>query len=115
VNHQDHYSELTTIKKFKTTYHLVGGINPLKVVECAGSDSQSYRQLIKGRDDLRQDTVMEQVFDVVNHLPRQTSSETHALSIRTYKVIPLNASSGTIEWIHNAISFGDYLVRSNST
>ena len=106
------YSHITTIKRFENTYQLVGGINLPKVIECIGSDGKCYRQLIKGRDDLRQDAVMEQVFDVVNHLLRQTFIDGQRLSIRTYKAIPLNASSGIIEWVDNAVPFGDYLVKS---
>lgn len=37
---------------------VMNGINAPKVVECFGSDGQTYKQLAKsGNDDLRQDAV----------------------------------------------------------
>jgi len=67
-----------------------------KVVECLGSDGRLYKQLAKsGNDDLRQDAVMEQLFDLVNSLlvcHRDTSSR--SLRIRTYKVVPFTPSAG---------------------
>lgn len=44
------------------------GINQPKIVIADGDDGVSRRQLVKGRDDLRQDAVMEQLFDLVNLL-----------------------------------------------
>ncbi len=37
----------------------------VQVVECAGSDGVRYKQLVKGKDDMRQDAVMQQVCVVV--------------------------------------------------
>ena len=41
------------------TLHL--GLSRPKIIKCLGSDGQSYTQLVKGGDDTRQDSVMEQV------------------------------------------------------
>jgi len=57
---------------------------------------------VKGRDDLRQDAVMQQVFVLVDTLLRRNpSTRTRMLSIRTYKAIPLTPRSGLLEWVDN--------------
>lgn len=62
-------------------------MNLPKVVSCLGSDGKRRRQLVKGRDDLRQDAVMQQVFAVVNQLLRKKpSTGSRKLLVRTYKV-----------------------------
>ncbi|CAF4280960.1 unnamed protein product, partial [Rotaria sordida] len=47
-------------------------------------------KLLKGKDDLRQDAVMQQLFTVVNRLLDKDDLTCHrSLNIRTYKVVPL--------------------------
>ncbi|XP_039007779.1 serine/threonine-protein kinase ATM-like [Hibiscus syriacus] len=62
-------------------------INAPKVVECLGSDGHKYKQLAKsGKDDLRQDAVMEQFFGLVNtFLHNHRDTWKRRLVIRTYK------------------------------
>lgn len=81
------YSNIVTIEKFDRYISLCGGVNLPKVISCLGSDGVKRRQLIKGRDDLRQDAVMQQVFGLVNQLlMKKSSTAKRKLSIRTYKV-----------------------------
>ena len=70
-----------------------------------------YKQLAK-KEDMRQDAVMKQVFDLVNRL--LTTCETtkvRALSIRTYKIIPLTRRTGILEWVNDTLPLGDYLTQ----
>ena len=54
---------------------------------------------------------MEQVFDQVSSLLRsQRSTRQRNLGIRTYKVLPLTATSGIIEFVPNTIPLHDYLM-----
>ncbi|VVC96704.1 unnamed protein product, partial [Leptidea sinapis] len=62
------YSRLATFASFNTYYELVGGINFPKKISCLSSDGRKRILLIKGEDDLRQDAVMQQVFNIVNTL-----------------------------------------------
>ena len=79
----------------------------------SGSDGNRYRQLVKGKDDLRQDAVLQQVFTMVNVLLREDrSTRKRSLTMRTYKVIPLTPCAGLLEWVENTIPIGDYLVGS---
>ena len=64
-----------------------------------------------GNDDLRQDAIMEQVFEQVSELlktNRQTRQRN--LSIRTYKVLPLTSAAGIIEFVPNTIPLHEYLM-----
>ena len=63
----------------------------------------------QGNDDMRQDAVMEQVFNVANQLLSKNQLTEH-LSMRTYKVIPLSQRSGLVEWCENTMPIGVYLV-----
>ena len=78
----------------------MGGINQPKLVRCIGSDGKTYKQLVKGRDDLRQDAVMQQVFVLVDTLlKKHHETRIRRLCIRTYKVVPLGSQSGFLQWV----------------
>ena len=93
--------------------------------------------LLQGRDDLRQDAVMQQVFKLVNRLlAKEPSTSKRGLNIRTYKVdhaasgvaspcgphaswlpsptqvIPLSQRSGVVEWCEGTQPLGEYLIGS---
>jgi len=72
---------------------MVGGINAPKKIKCRGQDGKIYIQLVKGKDDLRQDAVMQQVFGLVNTLLSsgvKSQFRAHSnLNIRQYKVSEL--------------------------
>lgn len=70
-------------------------------------------------DDIRQDAIMQQVFQTVNALFRyqstsndKSSSLQSIMRLHTYNCIPLSPSNGILEWVDNTTSFGDYLYRS---
>lgn len=89
---------------------LVGGINAPKKLSCLCSDGQIRPQLLKGKDDLRQDAVMQQVFCMLNNLlKREPTAVERKLIIRTYKVVPLSTRSGLLEWCENTVPIGIYL------
>ncbi|XP_023036036.1 serine/threonine-protein kinase ATM [Drosophila willistoni] len=102
---------ITSIVKWTNEFSDCGGLNaPTKVI-CLCSDGQLRSQLIKGKDDLRQDAVMQQVFGIVNELLQQDSEFIERnLHVRTYKVTPLSMRSGILEWCSNSIPVGRYLV-----
>lgn len=64
-----------------------------------------------GSDDLRQDAIMEQVFEQVSELLKTNrSTRQRNLSIRTYKVLPLTNSAGLIEFVADTIPLHEYLM-----
>lgn len=69
---------------------MVGGVNAPKKIVCQSSTGRQLAQLLKGKDDLRQDAVMQQLFTVVNRLlEKDDLTCNRLLNIRTYKVVPL--------------------------
>ncbi|KAL2313111.1 Serine/threonine-protein kinase tel1 [Schizosaccharomyces pombe] len=111
VNDTGDYSNIPTVSSFDDTIHFASGINAPKVITCLGSNGHTYKQLVKGgNDDLRQDAVMEQVFEQVNGFLRSyRKTSQRNLSMRTYKVIPLALKTGVIEWVQDTIPLGEYL------
>ncbi|KAI1242007.1 hypothetical protein IHE44_0005519 [Lamprotornis superbus] len=105
------YENLVTISSFKQEFRLAGGMNLPKIIDCVGSDGKERRQLVKGRDDLRQDAVMQQVFQMCNTLLQQnTETRKRKLNIRRYKVVPLSQRSGVLEWCAGTTPIGEFLV-----
>ncbi|KZS90750.1 hypothetical protein SISNIDRAFT_518835 [Sistotremastrum niveocremeum HHB9708] len=98
------YDNIVSIKRYSESYTTAGGVNLPKISTCIGSDGQRYKQLFKGEgdDDLRQDAVMEQVFQLCNILlKRDRGTSKRRLGIRTYKVIPLAEQAGILEFVSN--------------
>lgn len=96
------YNNIISIQSFDSKYFKAGGINRPKKIICIGSDGVKRLLLVKGRDDLRQDAVMQQVFNIVNTLLQAHSeSKRRRLKIRTYKIVPLSQRCGVLEWCQN--------------
>lgn len=102
---------------------------------CLCSDGLTRPQLLKGKDDLRQDAVMQQVLSIVNDLiAGEPEIFEQKFSIRTYKVVPLSMvninfrfellyklirgfylqRTGILEWCENTIPIGLYLCGDNT-
>ncbi|XP_067221098.1 serine-protein kinase ATM isoform X2 [Chanodichthys erythropterus] len=105
------YEDLVTVRSFKPNFHLAGGVNLPKIIDCVGSDGKSRRQLVKGQDDLRQDAVMQQVFHMCSTLlQRNAETRKRKLNIRRYKVVPFSQRSGVLEWCSGTVPIGEFLV-----
>ncbi|KAJ3839321.1 hypothetical protein F5878DRAFT_130270 [Lentinula raphanica] len=104
--------ECVCVEKYAGEYDTAGGINLPKIILCYGTDGRKYKQLFKGnqKDDLRQDAVMEQVFDLVNVvLNRDAETKRRNLHIRGYKVIPLASQAGILEFVGNTTTLKSWL------
>jgi ataxia telangiectasia mutated family protein len=106
------YSTVPTIAKLDPTMTIASGVSAPKIITAVGTDGKRYKQLVKGgHDDLRQDAIMEQVFAAVSSLLKlHRSTQQRNLGIRTYKVLPLTASSGLIEFVPNTIPLHEFLM-----
>lgn len=115
VRSSGNYNDVIGVRAYQETCEFVGGVNAPKKIVCVGTDGVQRRQLVKGKDDLRQDAVMQQVFTVINTLLR-TCKETKRrnLRIRTYKVVPLTQRSGVLEWCDNTVPITTTLIGSPS-
>lgn len=88
------------------------GLSMPKIVTFCLSDGTRHKALMKGsNDDLRQDAIMEQVFQQVNDvLQRDKQMRKLDLNISTYTVIPLGPRAGIIEYVTNSLSLNQILV-----
>ena len=123
------------IASFDSKFSLTeSGIHRPKIIVCRGTAGSYFKQLVKGEDDIRQDAIMQQVFQTVNNLfckQTMTKNETlqnesdmfhmhgstiknRKLNIVTYSCIPLSPASGVLEWVDNTIPFGNYLIDKGS-
>uniref|UniRef100_A0A1B0BG36 Serine/threonine-protein kinase ATM n=1 Tax=Glossina palpalis gambiensis TaxID=67801 RepID=A0A1B0BG36_9MUSC len=101
---------ITSIIRWEKKISLVGGINAPKKLSCVCSDGITRAQLLKGKDDLRQDAVMQQAFCMINHLlEKDPEAVQRQLKIRTYKVMPLSTRTGILQWCENTTPIGSYL------
>ncbi|KAI8326465.1 hypothetical protein GQ54DRAFT_252851 [Martensiomyces pterosporus] len=112
------------ISSLSEGYSLAGGINLPKIVRVLGTNGRRYKQLVKGKDDMRQDAIIEQLFRVINRFMSATrggssggssssgggggASPTAGLSIRTYQVVPMTKRCGVLQWVDNTMPFGSW-------
>lgn len=89
----------------------VTGLSLPKIATFTISDGSQHKVLMKGsNDDLRQDAIMEQVFQQVNSiLQREKQMRKLNLTINTYTVIPLGPRAGIIEFVTNSVSLHQIL------
>ncbi|SCV01476.1 LANO_0F11958g1_1 [Lachancea nothofagi CBS 11611] len=87
------------------------GLSLPKIASFCLSDGSKHKVLMKGsNDDLRQDSIMEQVFKQVNQiLLKDKQTRKKSLRIRTYEVVPLGPQAGLIEFVPNSISLHEVL------
>ncbi|KAH8705423.1 putative phosphotidylinositol kinase Tel1 [Talaromyces proteolyticus] len=106
------YNDIPKVVRFQPEFAVASGISAPKIVTLLATDGLHYKQLVKGgNDDLRQDAIMEQVFEQVsNVLQDHRSTRQRNLTVRTYKVLPLTSNAGIIEFVQNTIPLHDYLM-----
>ncbi|KAJ5587425.1 uncharacterized protein N7459_003190 [Penicillium hispanicum] len=106
------YSQIPTVANFYPEFTIASGVSAPKIVTSVATDGVRYKQLYKGgNDDLRQDAIMEQVFEQVSSLLKDHQpTRQRNLGIRTYKVLPLTLNAGIIEFVPNTIPLHDYLM-----
>lgn len=106
------YSGAPVIVKVHSAVSLMAGASRPKTLTVTAADGKGYKQLFKSspNDDLRQDAIMEQVFEEVSGMLRKhKQTRQRNLHINTYKVIPLTSTSGVLEWVPNSIPIDRFL------
>ncbi|XP_028968570.1 uncharacterized protein LOC100909182 [Galendromus occidentalis] len=107
VRPDGNYDGVETIKDFIRQYEICAGLSRPKKLQVRGSKGGSFSQLLKGKDDLRQDAVMQQLFKEVSKL--RSDDNRFRVRMRTYKVIPLSRFVGVIEWVKNTVPLASAL------
>lgn len=104
------YNRIVSIESYNSSVQLMPGVNAPKKLRCLCSDGVERLQLLKGNDDLRQDAVMQQVFNIMNEfLSKNATASEQRLNVCTYKVIPFSKRSGMLEWCANTKPLGEVL------
>lgn len=106
------YRAVPVMAAFEPKVSIAGGISAPKIATVVASDGSRHKLLMKGgNDDLRQDSIMEQVFEQVSNLLQDhRATRERKLGIRTYKVVPLLTNAGIIEFVQDTIPLNDYLM-----
>ncbi|XP_058447128.1 serine/threonine-protein kinase ATM [Malaya genurostris] len=105
------YNDIIGVHNWNDRIQGVGGINAPKKLICHCVDGKDRIQLLKGKDDMRQDAVMQQVFTTLNVLLRHDKeANKRKLTVRTYRVVPLSRQSGILEWCSDTIPLGLWLI-----
>lgn len=108
----NYHRNVVSIRKYSESFGKVGGVNGPKKLICHGTDGKPRAQMIKGKDDLRQDAVMQQVFTVMNGLLRSSKeAKQKNLHVKTYKIVPLTQRSGVLQWCNNSLPLCTILYR----
>lgn len=107
------YEKIPCVESVKSEIVIAGGISAPKIVTLVDSQGSVHKMVLKGseKDDLRQDAIMQQVFQTASGLFSHTPSFKLArkLRVRTYNVIPLGETCGAIEFVRNTMSLQDIL------
>lgn len=71
-----------------------------------GSDGKDYQYVLKGHEDIRQDSLVMQLFGLVNTLlEHDPECFKRHLDIQKYPAIPLSPKSGLLGWVPNSDTF----------
>ncbi|KAH8427206.1 DNA-binding protein kinase TEL1 [Aspergillus melleus] len=130
------YRDVPKLVRFNSEFTVASGVSAPKILTAFATNGQRYKQLVRiislcpfvsiarisnhsdcmqqfkgGNDDLRQDAIMEQVFDQVSSLLKDhQATRQRNLGIRTYKVLPLTSNSGIIEFVPHTVPLHDFLM-----
>merc|ERR1719183_3085922 len=74
------------------------------------TNGKVHSQIVKGMDDLRQDAVMQQLFQLINDVFSENVRSREAdLRLRTFQVVPLSPCAGIMECVTDAQTLGEIL------
>ncbi|KAK9453987.1 armadillo-type protein [Dipodascopsis uninucleata] len=94
------------IMSFEHTFTVISSKQRPRRLTIKGSDGQDYQYVLKGHEDIRQDSLVMQLFGLVNTLLTADSEcfKRH-LSIQQYPAIPLSPKSGLLGWVKDSDTF----------
>eukprot|EP01080_Neovahlkampfia_damariscottae_P000138 gene138-4384_t len=105
-NHNPFDFNMITIENFEPGITILSSLQRPKKIEIKGSDGEIYTFLCKPKDDLRKDNRMMEFNSMVNRLLKSDAeARKKKLCLRIYSVIPLNESTGLIEWVKHTATY----------
>ncbi|GMM52375.1 phosphatidylinositol kinase-related protein kinase [Starmerella bacillaris] len=102
---------VTTITEFEQTFYVISSKQRPRRFVVIGSDGKKYQYVLKGHEDLRQDSLVMQLFGLVNTLLANNDEcfKRH-LCIQRFPVIPLSPKTGLLGWVPHSDTF-HFLIR----
>ncbi|BFU23114.1 Phosphatidylinositol 3- and 4-kinase family [Entamoeba histolytica] len=117
---QNNYSpfeiSLPKIKCIENSFRILNSLQkPKKITILSKDKSEPYYFLCKGKDDIRKDNFVQELFGALNHLFETSHySQQYNLKIQTYTALPMSEETGLIEWASNTIPMKSLIVESRT-
>lgn len=94
------------IAKFEPVFQVISSKQRPRKISIKGSDGKDYQYALKGHEDIRQDSLVMQLFGLVNSLLQNDSEcfKRH-LDIQQFPAIPLSPKCGILGWVSNSDTF----------
>ncbi|KAG5443794.1 DNA-dependent protein kinase catalytic subunit, partial [Clonorchis sinensis] len=111
INHAQ-LTQRAHIYRFGLSLNTLVSLRQPKLISLVGSNAKHYSWLVKGGEDLRQDTRIQHMFSITNQLFGSNwfgaasffnpQSENAPVLVRTYSIIPISNRVGLVEWLESA-------------
>ena len=97
---------IVKISSFSSVFTVISSKQRPRKLTINGDDGKEYQYILKGHEDIRQDSLVMQLFGLVNTL-LQNDAECFRrhLDIQQYPAIPLSPKSGILGWVPNSDTF----------
>lgn len=98
--------DIVRIKKFDPIFLVITSKQRPRKFYVMGSDGKTYTFALKAHEDIRQDSLVMQLFGLVNTLlANDAECFKRHVDIQKYAAIPLSPSSGLLGWVPNSDTF----------
>jgi len=97
------------IDSFENEIKIIASKQRPKKLVIMGTDNKEYNYLLKGKEDLRLDERIMQLFSFINKM-FHSPSEKENYSIQGYSITPINFEIGIISWVENCDTIGDLIM-----
>lgn len=98
--------EVIRIMKFDPIFMVITSKQRPRKFHINGSDGKTYTFVLKAHEDIRQDSLVMQLFGLVNTLlANDPECFKRHVDIQKYAAIPLSPSSGLLGWVPNSDTF----------
>ncbi|KER31738.1 hypothetical protein T265_02103 [Opisthorchis viverrini] len=110
INHTQ-LAQRVHIFRFGFSLNTLVSLRQPKLISLVGSNAKHYSWLVKGGEDLRQDTRIQHMFAITNQLLGSNrcgaasffhpQSENVPVLVRTYSIVPISSHIGLVEWLES--------------
>ncbi|OWB72318.1 hypothetical protein B5S31_g2025 [[Candida] boidinii] len=98
--------EIVTIVRVEPNFTVITSKQRPRKFNMLGSDGKDYQYVLKGHEDIRQDSLVMQLFGLVNTLLlNDPECFVRHMDIQQYAAIPLSPNSGLLGWVPNSDTF----------